>query len=186
MVDRCYLDTESEEIIQECQDLTADGLRLLRRPPELATNEATGNDLMMWELGAIEPCDVLCQTFATAPMLRPETIDNCLWRLSQAYRVSDGRWEAYDSCLTVVKEEGYFWDADYEPINFDLDTLPNSDCLPCWLKETHGLYGILTATLRQLKRRVGRNPLLFPIPKREALDINDAEDLWMAERMLDD
>ena len=50
--------------------------------------------------------------------------------------------------------------------------------------ETHGLYGIYTKDLLNYKRRVGRNPLLISIPKLEAFDINDEEDLEIVKRLL--
>ena len=180
MVDRVYLDTEAEANMRECEDLMPEMVRLLRRPRELATNEATGNDLMMWELSVIEPCDVLCQTFATSPMLRPDTIDECLLALDEGW---------CDSVLTVLKVQEYFWGRGKygEPIcGFNQRTLPNSVDMEPYYMETHGFYGILTTALRSRATRTGDCPLLFPVSKREALDINDAEDLWIAERLLDD
>ena len=176
LVNRCWLDTESEAIIRECGDLTADGLGLLKRSPELATNKTSGNGLMRWELKALPPCDVLCQTFATAPLLRPETIDRCIREFLEH--------PACDSFFTVTEVCDYLWTADDKPLNFDNESLPNSQEMKVLYRETHGLYGIRTDALRALGTRIGRKPWLVTIPKLEALDIDDEDDLWMAERLL--
>lgn len=180
-VTQCYLDTEDKRIIRDCCSLIGDKLHILHRPLELATNATTGNGLMTWELEAIarqeplsEPCDVLCQTFATAPLLKPETIDRCVERFCGQ--------TVYDSFLTVEAMREHLWDGDRAL--FDVVKLPDSCDVPVLYRETHGLYGVRSNVLRELQTRTGKTPLLIPISKREALDVNDEDDLWIAEKLL--
>lgn len=176
-IEAVYLDSESEAIFLHCEHLVSKGLKFIKRPKELATNETGANEMMIYGMHAVEDCDLIIQTFATSPTITIETIDHCIERFSK-----DGH--DYDSFFTVTKMQEYFWDEKNEPINFDISELPNSFELPPYYMETHGLYGIFTNTLIETKTRVGRKPMLIEVPKLESLDVNDKEDLEMVELML--
>ena len=176
-IDAVYLDSESEAIKMHCEHLFSKGLKFIKRPKELATNETGANEMMIYGLHAIEECDLLIQTFATSPMITLETIDNCIENF-----LKEG--SDYDSFFTVTKMQEYFWDDQNNPINFDTTELPNSFELPPYFMETHGLYGIFTKSLLKTKTRVGSKPMLIEVPKIESLDVNDKEDLAMVELLL--
>jgi len=176
MIHEVYLDTEDDSIIAECEPLVNAGLKIIRRPKELATNFIGANELMMWALHSVDYCDLLIQTFATSPFLTSQTIDTCI----EKFLTGSSK---YDSFFTVNKLHEYFWDKNFLP-EYDLNNIPNSFELPPKYMETHGLYGIYTKTLFRLKRRVGNIPFVIPISKREGLDINDYEDLAIAEALL--
>lgn len=177
-VDHVYLDTESEDIIASVSSLISQGLKILKRPKELATNDINANDLMIYNLHRIEDCDLVCQTFVTSPLIRSETIDMCIEKFIEAKEK-----ESYDSFFSVVPFQEYFWNEKLQPINFDLKKLPNSFELEKQFLETHGIYGIYTDKLIEKKTRVGDKPMLIQIPKIEALDINDYEDIEIIQRM---
>lgn len=170
-----YLDTESDAIVQDCQSLINKGLRVIKRPKELATNDIGANELMIWALHNIDHYDLICQTFATSPLITPETIDRCI----EAFLKE----EEFDSFLTVVNMNEYFW-KDGEEVGWSAKELPNSQDLEQMQMETHGLYGIYPEVLLECKTRVGNNPMLIPIPKIEGLDINTKEDLDIVERLI--
>lgn len=175
-VTHVYLDTDCDDIIHDVKTLVGQGLKIIRRPKELASNDLTANDLMLWALHATEDCEVLCETFATSPLITPETMDACI----EKFVDSTG---GYDSFFTSVPVQEYFWENGI-PANFDPKALPNSNNLPKLKMETHGLYGIRTETLLKCKTRVGLTPMLIDIPTNEALDINVTDDLKILEKML--
>ena len=92
----------------------------------------------------------------------------------------------HDSFFTVNKVQEYFWDDNTAPKNFDLDELPNSFKLKPQFMETHGLYGIYTHKLIELKRRIGDLPMMVEIPKIESFDIDDYEDLEIIKHIYND
>lgn len=175
-IQNVYLDTEDDGIILTCSDLQADGLKILKRPKELATNEVGANEMLIYALHSIDHCDLLLQGFSTSPTITPKTIDKCVNKFLDKY-------DKYDSFFTVVEMQEYFWKKN-EPQNFDLSELPNSVDLEPILMETHGLYGIKTEALLKYKTRIGKKPLLIKIPKIEAFDVDDYEDLEIVERLL--
>lgn len=178
-VDEVYLDTESDLIVHDVNDLFSKGLRLIRRPYQLANNQIGANDLMIYALHSIHECDLLVQSFSTSPLITSSTIDRCVEEFIKTR-------EDYDSFFTVVPMQEYFWNEDANPINFDTKDLPNSSSLEKIYMETHGLYGIYVDRLLQYKTRVGLKNKLIEISKIEALDINDAEDIRVLEAIYGD
>lgn len=175
-IDSYYLDTEDPAIRRECEDLQSDGLKFIDRPKELATNFIGANELMVYAFHAIpHKVDLMLQTFATAPLITSETIDDCIERFLES--------EGFDSFFTVLEMREYFWNSS-GAVNFNVKELPNSYELKPIYMETHGLYGIYTDVLLEKKTRVGYKPLRIGIPKLEALDIDTEEDIEMARRLL--
>lgn len=176
-IDEIYLDTDDDGIIESVKDLTS--IKILKRPKELANNSITANDLLIYGLHTINECDVLLQTFVTSPLITHETIDSCI------NKFLDNK-NNHDSFFTVNKVQEYFWDDNTTPKNFDLDELPNSFKLKPQFMETHGLYGIYTHKLIELKRRIGDLPMMVEIPKIESFDIDDYEDLEIIKHIYND
>jgi len=175
-IDNVYLDTESDAIISQVEDLRREGLKVLRRPVSLANNSIGANEMMIYGLHSVSECDILLQTFSTSPTLQVSTIDKCL-------EMFIDRINEFDSFFTVSKVQEYFWKND-EPDNFSIDNLPNSFELDPLMMETHGLYGITTEALLECKRRVGHKPLLIEIAKTESIDIDNHEDFMIAEALI--
>lgn len=171
-----YLDTESNQIIEELQPLVERGLKVIKRPAEMATNKTSGNDLISFEYEKIEPCDLVLHTYSTSPMISISTIDKCVQNFLQ-------RWDDYDSFFSAIRFQEYIWDDFGNPLNFDLEDLPNSTDLPkIWL-ESHGLYGIKYDVLGKLRTRLGKRVFPIEIPKEESIDINYEIDLKVLESL---
>jgi N-acylneuraminate cytidylyltransferase len=175
-IDDVYIDTESELIINQVSHLTKKGLKIIKRPEELANNDIGANEMMVYGLHSIDECDILLQTFATSPTITHRTIDYCIEKFIDNI-------EYYDSFFTVSELQEYFWE-DGGPMNFDPKKVPNSYELDKLFMETHGLYGIKVDSLIKNKTRIGDKPLRITIPKIESFDINDYSDLKIVESIL--
>lgn len=187
-IDNVYVDTESQEIIDDLTPLIEKGLRVIRRPSNMADNNTSGNDLIVFEQSMIEKCDLVLHTYATSPFITAETIESCIntFQSKQASYLSSRdefapRGLIYDSFFTALPVKEYFW-SNGKPLNFDLDALPNSQNLDTMWIETHGLYGITWNALSKLKRRLGSRVLPIQIKEDEALDINTPSDYEKAVR----
>lgn len=176
-VDEVYIDTESEKIILHIEHLFKEGLKLIKRPKELANNDIGANEMLIYGLHSIGECDLVLQTFSTSPLITSRTIDKCITKFLS-------RENKHDSFFTVNKMQEYLWDKTNKPINFDINKLPNSFELDSIYVETHGLYGIYVKKLLELKTRVGNDPMLIPISKIESFDIDDMEDLEIVKRLI--
>lgn len=179
-ISNVYLDTDSDEIINDVNILINHGLNIIKRPEELANNDINANDLMIWGLHNSKECDLMLQTFCTSPSISVETIDRCI----DVFLENSEKY-GYDSFFTVVEMQEYLWASkNFNPINFDLQKLPNSFELEPILMETHGLYGIFTDILIKKKNRVGDKPYLVKISKLESFDINVEEDIEILKGIL--
>ncbi len=175
-IDDVYLDTESDVILSSVEWLRNEGLKVIKRPVELASNDTGANELLIYALHAIDECDLLVQTFATSPMIKASTIDRCI----ESFVNCNGNHESF---FSVLPTQEYFWGETGQPVNFDTKELPNSFQLEKMMMETHGIYGIYAQSLLKYKTRVSPNPLLIPIPKIESLDINDKEDASILQKL---
>ena len=166
--DDVYIDTNSPEIMAYAKE---QGFLVIERKPELARNTANGNDLLVYHGELFPQYDYYFQLFATAPYLKPASIQACCNTLLTS--------EEYDSCFTATENHGFYWLAD-NPVNYRPGILPRSqDMLPV-IEETTGLYGISRESLLRYRCRIGRRPYIHIVDKYEAVDINTEEDLRIA------
>jgi len=175
-INNVYIDSESDEIISNVSRLKSEGLKIIKRPKELANNDIGANEMMIYGLHSITECDIILQSFCTSPLIKSKTIDDCIEKFWE-------KQDKYDSFFTVTPTQEYFW-TESGPLNFSPKMLPNSFQLRELFMETHGLYGIKTTSLIQLKQRIGLNPLKISIPKIESFDVNNQEDLNIVRRLL--
>ena len=167
--DDIFVDTNSEEITKYAEKYN---LKTIKRLEKLAENTANGNDLLVYHYNIFPDYDFYFQLFATAPFLQPETIKNCVNKLT------DGG--EYDCCFTAVKHNGFFW-LNKHPINYLPNILPRSQDLDAVMEETTGLYGISKESLKKYQCRIGRVPYIYYVDKFEAVDINNETDFKIAE-----
>lgn len=170
LIDLVVIDSENDEILETGARY---GAKPLKRPVALASNAATGDDLMYWQASSYRDSRLVMQAVPTAPFIRPETY-------AAAIRAIDEH--KVDSVCAVGKEAFYQW-RDHRPIYFRPDgTIPNSFELEPLIFETTGLY--LTRTVHALAHKTRMNTeSCYPlqVSKLEALDINTPEDFEFAE-----
>ena len=171
--DDIYIDTNSSEIMDYAKK---QGFLIIERKPELASNSANGNDLLVYHCEQYPKYDYYFQLFATAPYLQPASIRTCYNMLLSS--------EEFDSCFTATENHGFFWWAD-NPVNYRPGILPRSQDMRPVIEETTGLYGISRESLLRYHCRIGRRPYIHIVDKYEAVDINTEEDLSIAAYVAD-
>ena len=167
--DHVYVDTDSREIKEFA---AGKGAQIIDRPEYMTADNINGNDLLVYDYEAVKNGDYLFQLFATAPLLKAETIKECVAFLKNN--------KDYDSIFTATQERGWFWFNDL-PVNFRPDILPRSQDAQYLLKESTGLYGITKEALFKYKCRIGARPKVFLIPPEEALDIDTEYEFEFAQ-----
>lgn len=165
-INEVYLDTESEEII----DLASEtGCRIMRRDPDLASNNIDGNRLFHNEVNFVE-ADIYIQVLSTSPFIEKETI-------KKGVEVLKG--ESFDSAVLVREERQYTW--NNEGPNYNLENIPNSIDLKDTIIETMGLYVVKREAALSTKRRIGNKPYLLKASALEAIDVNWQDDFDLAD-----
>ena len=171
--DDIYVDTDSAEINSYC---TENQIICIKRKPELTLDTANGNDVFHYDIDFIGHYDFYFQLYATAPFLKPETIRECVHKLTHSSK--------HDSILTATEEFGWFWHKD-QPVNYQPNILPRSQDAPPVIKETTGLYGISKRAYDRFRCRIGATPYFYIIRDRmEYIDLDTQLDFDIAEGYL--
>ena len=171
--DDIYVDTDSQDIKDYC---IQNKIKWIERKPELTLDTANGNDVFHYDIDFIGHYDFYFQLYATAPFLKPETINACVDKLTHTTK--------YDSILTATEEYGWFWHKD-QPINYQPNILPRSQDATPVIKETTGLYGISKRSYDRYRCRVGATPYFYIIrDRKECIDLDTQEDFDIAASLL--
>lgn len=168
--DEIYVDTDSKEIIEFAKN---NGLEIIKRPEYMTLDDINGNDLLIYEYDLVQKGEYIFQLFATAPLLRAETIRSCVNYLKNNDK-------EIDSVFTASEETGWFW-LDNLPVNYRPNILPRSQDSQHLIKESTGLYGITKKSFLKYKSRIGKNPKMYIIDHIESIDIDNEFDFEYAE-----
>jgi len=167
-IDEVWLDTESDEIIAEADDLP---IQILKRDPALASNSTDGHEMFANECAHVPDADIVIQALCTAPFVDDKTISKAITALREN--------PEHDSLVAVQKTKQYTWHKG-EP-SYGRGRVPNSVDLPPTLSEAMSLYMMRRSSVAYPGKRFGQSPLLFELDTRENLDINYLQDLELAD-----
>ena len=166
--DEIYVDSDSLEIEKYCR---ANRYKFVKRIPKLALDSANGNDLLNYHSKIIK-ADIYFQLFITAPLLKINTINNCIEKIKRSKK--------YDSILTSKSVQTWFWYKG-KPVNYDPRILPRSQDANPLVFETTGLYGIRKKILLNKKARIGDKPYFYEVSDEEAIDLDNLKDFRYLE-----
>ncbi|GJL81758.1 MAG: hypothetical protein DHS20C01_13920 [marine bacterium B5-7] len=172
-IDRIVVDTDSDEILNLCESHSMRDSRLVARSRSV---ELLGDDV-----GTPQLCVSLLEHHAditflgimhsTAPFLKAGTIDKCMETFVSAK-------DEYDSLFTVEPLNDYLWKD--KPLNFNVDCRTSTDNVELYYKLTGGFFVSTRQFILDNKTFIGKNPLIYPVPVLESLDINYPDELELA------
>jgi len=166
-VDRIVIDTDSDWIRDDAASAFPD-VTVVERPLHLRDGAISMNDVLLNDVERL-PAELYLQTHSTNPRLRAETIERAI----TSFRTSR---DSYDSLFGVTRLQTRLWTADGRAINHDPNVLLRTQDLPPVFEENSCLYIFDGDMLRRRRNRIGERPLLFEVPRDEALDIDDEFD----------
>ena len=170
------IDTDSELIKQSAAESFPE-VTVIDRPEHLLGGDVPMNDVLIHDVGLV-PADLYLQTHSTNPLLRTETIGDAI----ESFLAAGDR---HDSLFSVTPLQTRFWTAGGEAINHDPNKLLRTQDLAPVMEENSCLYLFDADTLTRRGNRIGERPLLFPIDRAEAWDIDDELD-WQIVELLDE
>lgn len=112
----------------------------------------------------------------TSPLLKTETLDKVIEKLNSP---------SNDTIITVVDDRHLSWSYDEKSKKYypKYKERLNRQYLPKTFKETGGIFATKREFLKE-NSRLGNNIDLIEISKHESIDIDNYEDWWVAERLL--
>jgi CMP-N-acetylneuraminic acid synthetase len=169
-VDRTVVDTDAERIAEEASERF--GADIIDRPEHLRGDEVSMNRILLHDVEETE-ADVYLQTHCTNPLLRPTTIDEAV----DAFLADD----EHDSLFSATPLQTRLWDEEVTPVNHERDRLLPTQELPLLYEENSNIYLFTQDSIERRENRIGDDPGIFEMDRREAVDIDEMIDFEFDE-----
>ena len=170
-ISEIIINTDSEEIAKSA--IENFNVTIHMRPEYLLKiNSNEANLIMEYDLSITEG-EYFFQTHSTNPLLKVETIDKSI----EAFFSNN----EYDSLFSVTPMQKRLFFESGNPINHETGKLIKTQELPTVYEENSCIYIFSRKSFVKNKNRIGQKPLLYPIDRIEAVDIDDMNDFIIAE-----
>ena len=173
-ISQIIIDTDSE-IIRDDAKRHFPRTKVIDRPQHLRSDTTPMNDVLLHSVRSVD-ADFYLQTHSTNPLLSATTISRAIDNLLSNH-------PAFDTLFSVTRVQSRLWDSLTRPINHNPAILLRTQDLPPVYEENSCLYLFARQTLESRHNRIGDRPMLFPIDKHEAIDIDEEIDFRIAELM---
>jgi N-acylneuraminate cytidylyltransferase len=173
-IDRIVINTDSPEIAQGTTKLF--DVTIIERPTELHGDFFVANDLIAYDLLQFPETEFFLQTHSTNPLLKTETIDRAI----EAFF----RQRTHDSLFSVTELHTRLYWTEGTPVNHDPSNLIRTQDLEPIFEENSCLYIFSRESFKKNNNRLGDSPMMFPIDRFEAVDIDEEYDFLLAESLL--
>ncbi len=174
-ISEIIINTDSEEIAESAQKNF--NVTIHMRPEfllKITSNEA--NKIMEYDLSITEG-EYFFQTHSTNPLLKTETIDKSIEKYFNQ--------KTHDSLFSVTALHTRLYYEDGKPINHNPLKLIKTQELPPIYEENSCIYIFSRKSFNETGNRIGNNPMLFPIERLEAVDIDEIEDFVYAKYLME-
>lgn len=172
-IDSIYIDTDSS-LIKEKVPVLSPKIHIIDRPAHLCGGEVPMNDILLHDVSLVD-ADYYLQTHSTNPLLKERTIESAIKALRESKK--------HDSLFSVTRLQTRLWDQKGHAINHNPDRLERTQDLAPIYEENSNIYIFSKESIQKRKNRIGEKPLLFEIPKEEAIDIDEMIDFQVAEML---
>ena len=177
-IDKIYLSTNDEEILEYAKSLNQDRIILHKRAEYLSSSETSTDDLVSHTLDLIPEGDILW-THVTSPFLNANVYDDIINKYEEVQA------KGFDSLMTTSLIHGFLWDKK-GPINYDRtkEKWPRTQTIEPLHEINSAVFLANAECYRTLKDRIGTNPYLYELDKIQGFDIDWEDDFKIAEAML--
>lgn len=172
-IDEVVVNTDSEKLVA---DITKHFPTVIihHRPEDICGDYVSMNDIIEFDLNHSDG-DVYIQTHSTNPVLSVKTID-------AAIELFKNQKEKNDSVFSVTRWQTRLYYEDGKAINHNPKELIRTQDLPPVFEENSCFFIFSKESFKNAgNKRIGENPLMFPMDQLEAIDIDELEDFQLAE-----
>lgn len=174
-ISQIVVDTDSPTIMEGIRrDFPS--VQVWERPDHLRAGDVPMNEILLYDVDHVK-ADFYLQTHSTNPLLRSGTISHAIKTFLENY-------PTYDSLFSVTRLQTRLWDSLGRAVNHNPSVLLRTQDLPPLYEENSCLYIFSRQTLINRYNRLGERPLMFPIDRAEAWDIDEELDFQIAEHLL--
>ena len=177
MISEVVVDTDSDEIADDVR-LNFPDVPVRERPSDLVGDLVAMHDIVARFVAEHPSGEVFVQTHATNPLLRHQSLERAI----QTFLNDD----AHDSLMSVTGWQARLYDHEGRALNHDPNVLLRTQDLPRVYVENSNFYVASREVILATGKRIGSNPLLFPLGRLESLDIDDESDFRVAECLVEE
>ena len=174
-VDEIVVDTDSDPVMDGLRE-DFPQVKLINRPEHLRADDMPMNEILIHDTEQF-PADFYLQTHSTNPLLKAETISDAI----QAFK---NNYPKLDSLFSVTRWQSRFYDKDGNAVNHNPRELIQTQDLPPMYEENSCIYIFNRENLIAKRHRISDNPLMFEIPRLEAVDIDEESDFQIANILM--
>ena len=167
------INTDSEKIAKNALDHF--DVTILKRPEFLLGDMVNIQPLIEYDLSK-STGEYYLQTHSTNPLVPTSSFDKAIELF-----LGQSNHDALFS-VTPIKTR-YYWE-NGKAINHDPSKLLRTQDLMPIYEENSCIYIFSKSSFKINKNRLGTNPMMFPMNRFEAVDIDDVEDFYWAEYLL--
>lgn len=177
-IDHVMLSTNDEEIIEFAATLDTPRLTVHRRAEHLSSSATSTDELVAHARDLVGSGHILW-THVTSPFVSAASYSEVIGAYYRA--LEDG----HDSLMTTTLLHAFLWNED-GPMTYDrsVEKWPRTQTITPVHEINSAAFLAPVGVYRQLDDRIGDKPMLYPIDKITAMDIDWEEDFVIAETLL--
>lgn len=172
MLDGIIVNSDSDEMLEIAKNL---GVETFKRDIYYATSKVSANQFYE-NIAKNFTGDIILLSNVTSPLIKTETIIKLIDTFANL------KTNNYDSLTTATDVKEFLWENN-RPLNYNPRKKPRSQDLPNILSLNHAIGIMEKDVMINYKDIVGLKPLIVPIEKEEAIDIDNEIDFEFAEFM---
>jgi CMP-N-acetylneuraminic acid synthetase len=174
-INEIVVDTDSEPVMNGLHE-NFPQVKIIDRPEHLRADDMPMNEILIHDTEQF-PADFYLQTHSTNPLLKAETV-------SDAIQAFNNNYPNLDSLFSVTRWQTRFYDRDGNAVNHNPKELIQTQDLPPMYEENSCMYIFTRENLIAKRHRISDNPLMFEIPRLEAVDIDEESDFQIADILM--
>jgi len=174
-INTILVDTDSPPVMEGLR-ANFPQVQIIERPEHLRADDIPMNEILNYDTAQVE-ADFFLQTHSTNPLLTPGTLSRGIQSFLNQHPI-------YDSMFSVTRLQTRLWDGLTRAINHNPAILLQTQDLPPIYEENSCFYLFTRANLINRRNRLGERPLMFEIPRYEAVDIDEEFDFQLAQIMI--
>ncbi len=174
-INTILVDTDSPPVMEGLR-ANFPHVQVIERPQHLRADDIPMNEILNYDTAQVE-ADFFLQTHSTNPLLTPGTLSRGIQSFLSQHPI-------YDSMFSVTRLQTRLWDGLTRAINHNPSILLQTQDLPPVYEENSCFYLFTRANLLNRRNRLGERPLMFEIPRYEAVDIDEEFDFQLAQIMI--
>lgn len=174
-INEIVVDTDSEPVMNGLRE-DFPQVNVINRPEHLRADDVPMNEILIHDTERY-PADFYLQTHSTNPLLKAETI-------SKAIQTFHANYPKTDSLFSVTRWQTRFYDKEGSAVNHNPRELIQTQDLPPMYEENSCIYIFTRENLVAKRHRISDHPLMFEIPRLEAVDIDEESDFQIASILM--